>query len=461
MINLGIKKPQLKFMKLLAKLLVIITLFLFFAKELCAKSIKLIRDSQTEDFLWQISTPLIKAANLNKNDIKIYIVNDANINAFVTGGQNIFINSGLITKYKDPNILIGVIAHEIGHIAAGHLAKGSEAYEDLSKVAILSYLAGIAAAASGNVDAGYAILMGGNHLGQRLALRHTRTQEEAADKLALDYLSQTNNSPLGLMILLDDLGVEYRQYQDVIDEYALTHPISRKRVNYIKANLQNFNSVPKTDINLWQEFQYVRVKLRSFLEDPNKILQNFNKSDLIEYYARAIAYFKKGQIEKSLVNLDYLIKKYPKNGYFYELKGQILFESGQIVAAIKSYQNSLKFLPNSTLAKISLSQAIITLKNIDFDLAQLAIKNLQEAKKQEKHNLQIYQQLAKAYKILDQDGKSYLALAELNLLKNNNKKAKKYAKLAIKNLDNSDKAAILQSQDILEIIKDDKDNGKL
>ena len=440
-------------------LIILITIFIFVSKNSFASGIGLIRDSQTEDFLYKITLPLIKAAGLNEKDIKIYIVNDSNINAFVYAGQNIFINSGLITKYNDPNVLKGVIAHEIGHIVGGHLARGHEAMKDVSNIAILSYLAGIVAAIAADSDAGYAILMGSNHVAQRLAVKHTRTQEESADKLALDILHKTNESPSGLMELLTYFNAQESEYKNLIDEYALTHPVSQKRINYIKANLSKFKNSKKIDPKIILEMRYVTAKLKAFLQDSDESLKYFNSKNPFDRYGLTIAYFKKGKLEKSLFEINELIKEQPTNGYFHELKGQILFENGLTKEAIKSYKTSIKLLPNPVLAKISLSSAILTLNSNDKDLVNFAIKNLNEAKIKENSNGQIFKELSIAYQKIGKKGKSYLALSELNLLKKDNKKSRKYAKRALEELDKNDKSSIIKANDILKTTKDEKSEG--
>ena len=442
-------------MKSAIKLLQIIIIFtIIFAKN--SYAIGLIRDSETEDLLREITMPLIKAANLNQSDINIYIVNDSNINAFVAAGQNIFINSGLIVRYEDPNILTGVIAHEIGHIAAGHLARGHENLNEVSKIAILSYLAGIAAAISSNSDAGYAILMGSSQVAQRLAVKHNRTQEEAADKLALQYLQVTRNSPAGLLELLKYFNREESAVSGKIDEYALTHPISQKRINFIKSNIASFAEINK-DAAINRKMKYVVAKLKAFLGNNEQNLTYFNSTSPFDKYARSVIYFKKGDLKKSLLEIDSLIKSEPQNGYFYELKGQILFENGLIKEAIKSYQKAIKLLPNPALAKISLSNAILTLKTNDKELINFAIQNLKEAEIVEKNNGQIFNELSKAYFKINKKGQAYLALAELNLLQKNDKKAKEYAKLSLDNLkEKEEKSDWLKAKDILEIIKNDK-----
>ena len=175
---------------------------LFFAISSQA-STSLIRDAETEKFLHEIADPIFAAANLEAKNINIYIVNDEEINAFVSGGQNVFINTGLIRKYKTPDALIGVIAHETGHIAAGHIARSSEEMKDANNTMLLSYLLGIGALIGGAPDAGQAILLGGSQAAERLFLKYTRGQEEAADRHAAKYLIKLQYPADGLVELLE------------------------------------------------------------------------------------------------------------------------------------------------------------------------------------------------------------------------------------------------------------------
>jgi predicted Zn-dependent protease len=432
-------------------LLQIIILLLFLSKNSYSASLSLIRDSQIEDFLTNITNPLIAAANLEKQNIKIHIVNNQNINAFVTQGQNIFINTGLILKYKDPNILTGVIAHEIGHISGGHLAQGYENMRNANNIAILGYIAGIAAAITSDTDAGMAILMGSNQVTQRLALKYNRSQEEAADRLALKYLKETNNSPIGLMTLLQYFKNEETEYINLVDEYSLTHPVNTKRINFIKSNLDKF---PKYQRNIkeYDEIQYIIAKLIAFLESGNRGLKIFTSNSPYDIYGRSISYFKKGKIKKSLTEIDKLINIQPNNGYFHELKGQIQFESGFITESIKSYKKSIQLLPNPILARIALSSAILSLKQNDRELINFAINNLNDCKIKEPENRNILKQLAGAYNKINQIGRSYVILSELNLLKKKHEKAKKFAKLALEKLEKDDNIFILRANDIMEII---------
>ncbi len=416
-----------------------------------AAGLSLIRDAEIEDFLYDLTKPIFKAANLKPENIKIYIVNDSILNAFVAGGQNVFINTGLITKYSDPNVLIGVLAHETGHIAAGHLARSSEDMTNAGNAMLLSYIAGIAAAATAHPDAGMAIIMGGSQIAQRTALKFTRTQEEAADLLALKYLATTHNSANGLLELLELFDAEEGEYKGQIDEYALTHPVSKKRINFIKANSKNFSN--HDDSSLKKRLERIIAKLNGFLNDPDQTLKTYNKDDQTSKYARAIAYYKKGKTKQAIATVDELIALNSKDGYLYDLKGQILSESGDQKNAIIAYNQAVELNQNNNLARIALANAIINLDSGDKKITDFAVENLLTALRVEKTDSNIYKQLAKAYAQNHDLGRSYLALAQMSLMEESLEKTKKYIKLARENLDKNDKVNLLLLDDIEQFSK--------
>ncbi|MFT7087034.1 MAG: putative Zn-dependent protease [Rickettsiales bacterium] len=428
-----------------------------------ARGISLIRDAEIEDFLYDLTNPIFTAAKLNPADIKIYIVNESGINAFVAGGQNVFINTGLIMRYSDPDVLIGVMAHETGHIASGHLARGSEDMSNAGNAMILSYIAGIVAAIAASPDAGMALIMGGSHIAERTALKFTRTQEEAADYLALKYLSATGNSPDGLLTILKFFQNEEKPYLDQIDEYALTHPISKKRIQFIEANspkkLKNDNY--KRNIDLKKRLARIVVKLDAFLSDPNQTLQKYSSNSKVDKYARSIAYYRKGLIDRSIKLVDELIEMNLDDGYLFDLKGQILAENGDEKNAIISYNQSIQLNPRNNLARIALANTIIILNSSDKEINNFAIENLLIASKTEKNDRGIYKSLAKIYRQNGDLGKSYLALAQMSLLEKDKEKTEKYIKLAKENLDENDKINLLILDDVEEFNKKIKDKDKI
>ncbi|MBM3579818.1 MAG: hypothetical protein FJX34_03495 [Alphaproteobacteria bacterium] len=415
----------------------------------------LIRDAETEKFLHQLADPIFTAAGLDPHNIKIYIVNDGSINAFVSGGQNVFINTGLIRKYKTPDALIGVIAHETGHIVGGHLARSEEGVKEAENAMLLSYLLGIGAVVAGSPDAGSALIVGGNQTAQRLYMKFTRTQEEAADQYAIQFLDKLHYPANGLVDLLESFESEMIGYKNQIDEYMLSHPVSRKRIDLIKTRTVDKNfSNKKINQKLQKPMNRVLAKLSGFMDDPDFLLTS-NDS-----YLKSIAYFRKGRLDEALPLLDQIIKQNPHDGFLVELKGQMLFESGKIQDSILAYNQAVKLLSaqDGGVAKTALGSAILSLKTDDQILIKLAIKKLEEAKKYEEDNPLLFKQLANGYSRIGDEGRSLLALAEFNFLIGDKEKCREYAKDAKEKFKKSDKLELLRADDLLELAKKEKND---
>lgn len=419
----------------------------------------LIRDAETEKFLRDLSNPIFQAAGLNPNNISLYIVNDETLNAFVSGGQNVFINTGLIRKYDTPDTLIGVIAHESGHITAGHLARSKEGMENAQGAMLLSYLLGIGAALGGAPDAGMALIMGGNDTANRLFMKYTRGQEEAADNHAIEYLAKMQYPATGLTKLLEFFEREMVGYQGQFDEYLLSHPVSKKRIELIKNKTQNQKfSDKKINKDLQPQMTRVLAKLEGFIDNPDDILRRYqSEDDELATYKKSIALFRKGETSAALKMLEEVIKQSPDDGFLFELKGQILFESGRVADATLAYDKAIKMLSarDGAQAKISFAAAILSLKKTDRDLVKLAIKRLEQAKKYEDQNPFLFRHLAIAYSKLNDDGRSFLALAHFNCMIGQKEKCAKYAKLAKEKLPKDSKIELLQVDDLKETTKDD------
>jgi predicted Zn-dependent protease len=409
-------------MKLFFRCLIFILLF---ATQ--AQAVSIIRDAEIENLLRDISTPIFQAANLNPNSIKIYIVNDPDINAYVSGGSNIFVNTGLLGISENPNIITGVIAHETGHIAGGHLIRSSEENQSTTIKTTLGYMVGLAAAAAGSPQAGMAIVSGAGQVAQRQMLKYTRTHEESADQAALTYLDKTGQSARGLLELLEVLYSKETALYNNVNPYTLTHPLSKERISHVKNHIQTskYSNIPVPPEKL-ESFSRGITKLNAFLEPSDKTLRKFPDSDksINAHYARAIAYYKIPNMDKSLVEIDSLIAMQPKNPFFNELKGQILFENGKIMESIPYYSKSVDLLPNSPLLKIILATAQISSE--DESMRVKAIKQIEKAMIKEKDNAFAWHQLAIAYGRGEDLGMSNLALAEEASLVGNKKSVRQF-----------------------------------
>jgi predicted Zn-dependent protease len=385
----------------------------------------LIRDAEIEGLLRTYAKPIFQAAGLKPGSVNVYLINQKKINAFVAGGQRIFVNTGLLMQAKTPNEVIGVLAHETGHIAGAHLARLGIELDRLSTIAILGTLAGVAAAAGGiaggnaeAAQAGQGIMAGTAGMSQRLLTSYQRQMEASADQAALKYLTATGQSGLGMLTLFQKLSNQSIASLRNVDPYVLTHPMPMERLRNLEIAVKASKFYTKADKpELTLRHRLMQAKLVGFLEPMQTVFQRYPRNDksLPARYARAIAMFRSGDTRNALPVLDSLTEDLPQNPYFWELKGQALIEGGQPALAIEPTRRAIKLLPNNALFKLQLAQALIgteTKAN-----AEAALEALRAAKATESDMPRLYQYMAMAYGITGDIPRAELATAEAAYLR--------------------------------------------
>ena len=404
-------------------------------------SISLIRDTEIENFLYEISSPIFKSAGLEPNDINIYIINDNAINAFVAGGQNIFVNTGTITSFDTPDAVLGIIAHETGHISAGHLARSSEQIGGLKNVSIGAILLGIGALIAGVPELGQAIIFGGMQAQQQTILSYTRSQEEMADELATNYLNDNLLSSSALLHSMNKFYIDELSYSNNMEYYS-THPLSRNRKQFIEnkikketVNNDNFNKKYRNDFN------FVKYKILAY---NNEIKIDDTTNLDYQKYANSILYMNDNNTERALQNVNYLIKKYKDNPYFYELKGDIYLKDNNITEALKNFEIANKLIKNNVLIKKMI--AFIIIKYNQKDSYNLAIENLNYVIQKDNQDNGALRLLAEVYYKNNELSLSYLNLAKYYANINQKDKANNYIKMALENT--QDKATINKIEDL-------------
>lgn len=416
-------------------------------KVFAGQQISLIRDAEIEDFLYEISKPIFKSANLNSNDIKFYIVNDSNINAFVSGGQNIFINTGTLTNFDTPDAILGIIAHETGHIAGGHLARYNSETSSIQSVSIGSILLGVGALLAGAPEVGQAVIFGGMQVGQQSVLQYTRVQEEEADTLAIKYLNEDNLSASALLKSMDKFYMDELQYEDQMEYYS-THPLSRNRKQFIESRIKNdrfFND--KFNSKYGREFNFIKAKILAYQKrQGDKINIDFN-SDYGKY-ASAIINMNENKTKLALKDVNYLISKYTNNPYFYELKGDIFLKENNVDGALRGYDVADKILRDNTLIKKMI--AFIIVKYEQKDIYKEAIDKLNFVVQTDVSDNGALKLLAEVYFKNDEKAMSYLSLAKYYMSLKDDKKVEKYLEMAKKETNNP---SVLRQIDDLKIPK--------
>jgi predicted Zn-dependent protease len=357
----------------------------------------------------------LPAAGLDSNAVRIHLIGDDRLNAFVAGGRQLFINTGLLMRTDTPAQVMAVIAHEAGHITGGHLTRIHDQMRDSTAQAILGLLLGAAVAvATGNGGAGAAVIAGGQQAGMNSLLQYTRTQEAAADAAALGFLDRAGISSRGM---LDVLQLLTRQEQIAglqQDPYARTHPLSSERAIAISNHvaLSRHSAMPDAP-ELVARHGRMRAKLIGFTRTIDQVATSYPQSDtsMNARYARAIATYRRGEIEVALPIVAGLIAAEPDNAYFHELHGQMLFETGRVEAALPAYRRAIELAPNEPLIAISLAQVEIEVGNPT--LLKGAAERLNAALRTESDSIQAWRLLVLAEGRRGARGELALAQAEL------------------------------------------------
>ena len=374
----------------------------------------ILRDAETEAFFREISRPLIDAAGLDPRSVQFILVGDGSINAFVTGGQNVFIHSGLITAADNVNELQGVIAHELGHIAAGHNVRFGEGAGPASKISLLSLVGAALAVAAGAGEAGMAILGLGTAAAQGKFLAFTRDQESRTDQAGAVYLSKAGISGKGSIAFFRKLqGMEFRLAIPQDNEYARTHPLSSTRVNNLVAVYEKdpaWNIPPNK--TLQAKFERIKGKLIGFVEEPPRVMQQYPEgtNTPAAHYARAYAWHRSGYPDLAMAEAAKLVALAPADPYFLELEGQILLESGKVDQSLPVLRRAVERAPLEPMILTLLGHALVTSE--DAKLQAEAEPLLRKAVSLDRENPFTWYQLGVIYDRRGDKPRAALAAAE-------------------------------------------------
>lgn len=411
-----------------------------------ASAFSIIRDAETETVLMNYVRQSFKAAGLDPKNAQLILVNDASINAFVAGGQTIFVHTGLITNAKNVDDFVFVISHEIGHIVGGHVVRGYQEYQRLQKASLITtVLGGLVALASGRPDAGIAVMMGGNTSALGMFTAYRQTEESTADRTAVDIMEKTGYSLQGFNNVMKTI-MSYERITDAGENpYFRTHPLTQQRINDMERFLKN-----PAPLHSDLQFELVKAKLIAFLYPPKQTAALYRDNSLPAQYAKAIALYRSNRVTESLNAMNQLIEKNPDNPYFHELKGQILFETGQIQPAIQAYQQALSILPDSLL--INLAYANVLLESAKPNEVDQALSALLTVTHQDAEIPAAWQLLARAYDLKKERFLANYAMAEFFMSTNQISDAKKMAKKAVQGLDKKS-VSYQRANDIIDIGK--------
>ncbi len=414
--------------KKLAGTFVLLSVFFNFEP---AYGVSLISDEETEIFLQQTLQPIFEAAGVTFRSGQIYIVNDPELNAFVADGNRMFVNIGTMIAVDSQNELTGVLAHETGHIQGGHILRHKIKAREVQSVSLASMLVGsLAGIAAGRADLSIAAILGSQSSALHSMLTYQISEERSADEAAVSILKKINQSPAGMLSFLKKIK-QRNKIQGIAErEYYRTHPLTDERISFAQKATQE--STAPAQGKQEKEFRRIKAKLFAYTSEPRQTFIKYppNDTSVPARYARAIARFKQFNMKEALAEINTLIAEEPKNPYFYELKGQMMMETGKIAPAVSAYRQALTLLPSSSLLKLSLAQAMLEnnpqtaeLEEIVLILKQSLVYN---------PNSHAWLLLARAYGMLRDPAHANYAAAEFSLLIGDEKTAEKQVKAALK-----------------------------
>ena len=388
----------------------------------------LIRDADIERSLRELARPIITAAGLSPNNIRVMVINDSKLNAFVIDTRTVLIHSGLILKMKTAEELQAVIAHEIAHIANGHITRRLANLRSANNAAKFGMLMAIAVgAATGNTKAAAGVAIGSSSSAQRLFLSHTRAEEASADQAALRYMASRGIDPSAMSDVLD-----YFRGQEALsaarqDPYVLSHPLTRDRIRAVKGYAAAYKNRAKDDPKAQYWFLRAQGKLGAFIRNPGWTLRQVAKNDTsdIALMRRAVAYHRIPKPAAAKAEIARLVGKRPGDGYLLELQGQILLESRDMRGAVAAYSRAVNAAPSEPLILAGYGRALLAAGSYSKALAAL-----ERARTRDGRDPRMMRDLAVAYAKTGNNGMASLATAERYALLGNLETAAVHAKRA-------------------------------
>jgi predicted Zn-dependent protease len=411
-----------------------------FAQE---QKLAILRDTETEQLLRDYTKPILRVAGLEKQNIQVTIINEAVFNAFVADGRRIFINHGALLQSETPNQIIGVLAHETGHLAGGHLARLREQLATAQTQMIIAMVLGVGALAagaarggtssgnSGLADAGAAALSGPQNVIMRSLLSYQRQQEESADRAGVKFLTATGQSAKGMYDTFKRFTNDSLFSARGADPYYMSHPMPAERVAALEEIARTSPYWDKKDDPALQlRHDMMRAKISGFLERSDTVYRRYPLSNtgLPARYAHAISTYLHGDLSNALTQIDSLIQTQPNNPYFYELRGQALIDGGKPAEAIPALRKAVALSNNAPLIEILLGQALVAADNKAY--TEEAINILRNAMARETEQPIGYTQLAMAFARKGDLAEADLASAQAAFLRGDNKTAKDLASRA-------------------------------
>ena len=401
-----------------------------------AHAASMINDTETEKLLADLIQPLASAAKIPDGRLKIHIVDDDDFNAFVSGGEDVYVYTGLLKQIKTPNALQAVVAHEMGHMLGGHTAQMADRLSAEMKRTMLIQALGVGLmVAGGNPSLGAGVLAGSSGIAQQSMLAFTRDEERIADNMGVNLMIDAGQNPNGFVTVFEQMRDLTGELESKINPNRINHPLTNERLNNVKSQIKQ-SDVKNTHTAQPDEYEMVRAKLIGYLDNSKSVLAKYPYADKSSpaLYARAIANMRSGNLDGAKMGVQTLISRMPDNPYMYELMGDIEYQFGHYDDSVLAYEQALKLTKNAPQIQTALALVLTERKKPNDDTRAI---ELCKTSLLSEPTAFTYWVLARAYGDKD-NGRSAWAMAEYYHMNQKEDDAKKYAKIAQKHLKKTD-----------------------
>ena len=409
-----------------------------------AHAASMINDTETEKLLADLIQPLASAAKIPDGRLKIHIVDDDDFNAFVSGGEDVYVYTGLLKQIKTPNALQAVVAHEMGHMLGGHTAQMADRLSAEMKRTMLIQALGVGLmVAGGNPSLGAGVLAGSSGIAQQSMLAFTRDEERIADNMGVNLMIDAGQNPNGFVTVFEQMRDLTGELESKINPNRINHPLTNERLNNVKSQIKQ-SDVKNTHTAQPDEYEMVRAKLIGYLDNSKSVLAKYPYADKSSpaLYARAIANMRSGNLDGAKMGVQTLISRMPDNPYMYELMGDIEYQFGHYDDSVLAYEQALKLTKNAPQIQTALALVLTERKKPNDDTRAI---ELCKTSLLSEPTAFTYWVLARAYGDKD-NGRSAWAMAEYYHMNKKEDDAKKYAKIAQKHLKKNDPEYIKASE---------------
>jgi predicted Zn-dependent protease len=419
------------------------------------QSFSMIVDAETEETLRLFLDPMLEIAGIPPYKVRLVIVNTPTINASAVAGGIIAVNTGLLLKVKNLNELLGVLAHEVGHFKGGHHTRIMQVAQKSTSTMIIGMLMGGIAMAAGQTDAGMALVMGGQHVAMQTYLAHRRSEEAAADQVAVDILDRLKISSKGMASFFETLAYQTIRVISHVEAYSLTHPLNAERIRFVQHHLSSSHFKDAEPPGLWVEkWERVQQKLQAFLNPPNRPKPQIAvTSDIAKLYGQAITFYRQFKLSEAIHISRMLIEKEPDNPFFNEFLAQILFETKKIEESLPYYKKSISLRPESTILATQAAHAFIEAGRPE--TIDEAIALLKRVVQKDSDMVMAWHFLGVAYGKKGDMANASVCLAEKSIRIGDYKMAQSQAQKALKTLKPGTQE-YLKAQDIVQTLKNKK-----